>query len=182
MLHSRIKRLCQNPAATFNIPICQDRWRNWREAKGRSAPPGKLNVKTGSPLAEILMFIILLAFSWLLFFCIFRDVFVFLASLDIHDIQLHYRFLTFLWVLASDPLTVANGLPSAKFCPPPLTQPLATPLAKTSYFQRNRTIIINVTCFASAVLCCVITQTSHQSPSRVLGHGLWSDPVWNELP
>ena len=40
--------------------------------RGRAAPPGKLNVKTGPPLAEILIFVILLVLSWLLFFCVFE--------------------------------------------------------------------------------------------------------------
>ena len=34
-------------------------------------PPGGLNVKTGPPSAEILVFTILLIFSRLLFFCVF---------------------------------------------------------------------------------------------------------------
>jgi len=50
-----------------------------------SHPPGKLNVKTGPPLAEILIFIVLLFFSWLLFFTFFGVFSLYLASLDIHD-------------------------------------------------------------------------------------------------
>ena len=60
----------------------------------RAATPGKLNVKTGPPLAEILVFSSLLVFNRL-FFCIFWGVFVFVAGIDTHNIQIHYYFLTF---------------------------------------------------------------------------------------
>jgi len=66
-------------------------WRNWQGVRERAAPTGKLNVKTGPPLAEIFIFIIILVFSWLLFFfSIFQGVFIFLTSLNIHDIWIHY--------------------------------------------------------------------------------------------
>ena len=69
-------------------------WRNWRRDREASRLPGKLNVKTGPPLADITIFSNILVFTGL-FFCVFRTVFVFLASVDIHDIQIHYHFLTF---------------------------------------------------------------------------------------
>jgi len=54
-----------------------------RGAKGRSVPTGKLNVTTGPPLIDILLFSI----PDVIVFCVFRSVFVFLESTDIHDIQ-----------------------------------------------------------------------------------------------
>jgi len=45
------------------------------EGEGASRPPGKLNVKTEPPLADILIFSILLVLSILLLFCVFRGVF-----------------------------------------------------------------------------------------------------------
>ena len=79
-------------------------WRNWRGGKGTSCPPGKLNVKTGPPIADTLMFIILLVFSRFLFSLRFSGCFRFLASIDIHNIQIHCHFLTFFsecWQVAS---------------------------------------------------------------------------------
>ena len=74
-------------------------------------PPGKLNVETGLPLADILIFSILLVFGRLLSICVFRGVFVCLASIDIHDIQVHDHVLTFF-------LSIGWWPPSAKFCSP----------------------------------------------------------------
>ena len=48
-----------------------------REASHR---PGKLNAKTGPPLADILIFSILFVFGRLLLFCVIRGGFVFLAT------------------------------------------------------------------------------------------------------
>jgi len=31
-------------------------WHNWRGARGRTTPPGKLNVKTGPPVVDIMIF------------------------------------------------------------------------------------------------------------------------------
>jgi len=42
--------------------------------------PGKLNVKIGSRLVYILIFSMVLVFSWLLFFCVFWSVFVFFLA------------------------------------------------------------------------------------------------------
>ena len=67
--------LCRGPRGCFcsecctngesvaapRVSLCQ--WRNWRVGRRTSRPPGKLNVKTGSPLSYILMFSILLVFS-----------------------------------------------------------------------------------------------------------------------
>jgi len=51
---------------------------------GGEPPPGKLNVKTGPPLVDILIFSIL---SFVVF-CIFRGCFrFFLSTMDIDDIQ-----------------------------------------------------------------------------------------------
>jgi len=58
-------------------------------------PHEKLYVKTRPRLADILIFSILLVFCRLLFFCVFRGVFVFLASIDLHDIRIYHHFLTF---------------------------------------------------------------------------------------
>ena len=46
-----------------------------RGAKGRAAPPDKLNVETGPPLVDILMF----SFLYVVVFCVFRGVFVFFS-------------------------------------------------------------------------------------------------------
>jgi len=67
---------------------------------GASRPPGKLNIKTGSPSADIYMFSILLICSRLLFFafCLVFSLFFF-ARVDIHDIRIQYHFLTFLLLI-----------------------------------------------------------------------------------
>jgi len=68
--------------------------------QGRAATPGKLNVKTGPPLADILICSILSLFSIFLRF----SVFCFLASIDFHDLRIHYHFLTFFsqcWLVPS---------------------------------------------------------------------------------
>jgi len=57
-------------------------------------PAGKLNLKPGPHLAEISVLSILLIFSRLLFLRFFR-CFRFLAGIDIHDIRIHYYFVTF---------------------------------------------------------------------------------------
>jgi len=62
------------------------------------------------------IFNILLLFSRL-FFCVFRGVFAFLVTVDIHDFRIHYHFLTFSRVLVSAFPTVAGRSLSAKFCP-----------------------------------------------------------------
>jgi len=49
-------------------------------ARGRAAPPGKLNLKTGPPFADILIFIILVFFRWLLFFLRFSGYFSFFTQ------------------------------------------------------------------------------------------------------
>jgi len=53
--------------------------------RGASRHSGKLSVKTGPPVADFLIFSILLVFSRLFY----------LASIDIHNIRIHYNFLTF---------------------------------------------------------------------------------------
>jgi len=58
---------------------------------GDKLPPGQLNVKTRSLLSDCLLLITLLVFNKL-FFCIFQGIFVFLASVYIHYIQIHYHF------------------------------------------------------------------------------------------
>jgi len=78
----------------------QWQWRNWRGARGRAAPPGKLNVKTGPPSADI-WYLVFFWFSVRCCFLRFLGVFAFLASIDIHDIRIHYHFLTFFLVSAS---------------------------------------------------------------------------------
>jgi len=85
----------------------------WAEGE---PPSSKLNTKTGPPLAHIHIFRILLVFCGLLFFGVFQGVFVFLASIDIHNMRIHYPFLTFFWVLASGPPTV--GPFQLSFAPP----------------------------------------------------------------
>jgi len=65
----------------------------------RTAPHGKLNVKTGPHLAYnkiyILVFTILLIFSRLFFYCVFRCVFPVISgfSMDAH-IRIHCHFST----------------------------------------------------------------------------------------
>jgi len=64
------------------------------------------------------VFSIILVFSRLLFCCVIRKFLVFSGylgcSIAIH-IGIRYQFLHFFWVLASEPPTIASGLPSAKF-------------------------------------------------------------------
>jgi len=57
-------------------------------------PPGKLDVRTGPSLPDILIFSILLPFNKLTFLR-FSGLRLFLASLDLHDIRINYHFLTF---------------------------------------------------------------------------------------
>ena len=52
-------------------------------ARGRAAPPGKLNVKNGPPSVNILIFTIL----QFVIFLRFSGYFLFTSSVDIHDIQ-----------------------------------------------------------------------------------------------
>ena len=78
---------------------------------GGEPPTWKAKCQNWAPLAEILVFSILLIFSRLLFSCFFWGVFVFLASIDIHDIRIHYYVLTFFSVLA-------NGPCQLRFAPP----------------------------------------------------------------
>jgi len=84
---------------------------------GASLLPSKLNVKNGPPSVDTLIFSILLVFSRLSFFCVFRGVFVFLAGIDIHDIRIHYHFLTFFLGVGEWPPNGGQWAPSAKFCP-----------------------------------------------------------------
>ena len=83
-------------------------------AVGQAAPPGKLNVKTVSPLDDILIFSIHLVFSRLIFFAFFGVLWL-LATIDIHYIRIQYHFLTIFWVLASCHYAVTSGPPSVKF-------------------------------------------------------------------
>jgi len=48
--------------------------------RGESPPRGKINAKTGPPIADILIFSILLVFSRLLFFLRFLGIFGFFYS------------------------------------------------------------------------------------------------------
>ena len=110
----------------FGIFDAGDQWRNWQEGKGANRPPGKLNVKTGPPLLNILIFRML----YFVVFCVFWGVFVFLSSMDdghLRHPDMHYHFLTFFWILASGSPTVTSGPPSAKLCPSWL-KPLVAPL------------------------------------------------------
>jgi len=70
--------------------------------RGKS-PPGKLNVKTGPPSADISILGIRFVFCRL-FFLRFSGYFRFLANIDIHDIRIRYHFLTFLLSVGSWPL------------------------------------------------------------------------------
>ena len=92
--------------------------------KGNELPPWQAKYKNWAPLADILVFGTLLSLIRLLFFL---DVFVFLAGVDIHDIRIHYHFLTLFWELARGPPTVASVSHSATFCTLWL-KPLVTPL------------------------------------------------------
>jgi len=80
---------------SFRRPSTHSQWHNLRGARGRAASPGILNVKPGPPLAEILISINLLFFSWLLFSFLFGVFLFYLASLDIHDIPGSLSFLNF---------------------------------------------------------------------------------------
>jgi len=104
---------------------------------GRARGRGKLIVKTG-PLWLTFWY---LAFFRLLFSCVSRGVFCFLSySINIHNIQIHYHFLTFFGVLASGPPTLTSEPPSAKLCPlwlkPPVTPLLANPGWKTQVYVK----------------------------------------------
>jgi len=63
-------RILKISSKAFRIGYRQ--WRNWQGAR-EWAFPGKLNVKTGPPFVDILIFSIL----WVVAFCIFRGVFAF---------------------------------------------------------------------------------------------------------
>jgi len=81
-------------------------------------PPGKLDVKTGPLLAHILIFRIL----WFSVRCCLRfsGYFQFiLASIDMHNMRIHYHFLTF-------SLSVGHGGLQLIF--PPYHKPPVTPL------------------------------------------------------
>jgi len=78
-------------------------------------PPPLASWKSGPLLANIFIFSILLFFSRLFF--AFFSVFCFLANIDIHDLRIHYHFLTFFLVLANASPTAASGPPSVKFSP-----------------------------------------------------------------
>jgi len=66
----------------------------------------------------------------------------FLASIDIHDLQIHYHFFTFLCVLASGPPTVTSGPPSAKLFST-LLKPLVMPLPTVATGQLATRAILN---------------------------------------
>ena len=86
------------PMKTFG-KLCATyrQWRNWR-GQGAELPP----------LADILIVNIILVFGKL-FFAFFGVSSYVLASKDIHDIRIHHHFLTFFWMLAGGPPTVAVG-------------------------------------------------------------------------
>ena len=92
----------------WNAP---DQWHNWRMTGVLTAPlPAKLNVKTG-PLPWLYFGIYSsFVFSRLLFFCVFRSVFRWFRVLCSHSIPNLLLFLNYF-------LSVASGLPSAKFLP-----------------------------------------------------------------
>jgi len=80
--------------------------------RGRVAP-SKVNEK----LVPLWLRFWYLVFFSLVLFCVFRGVF--LASIDIHDIQIFTIIsLPFIWVLASGPRMVTSGPFSAKLYPP----------------------------------------------------------------
>jgi len=79
-------------------------WRNWR-GDGGETPPWQAKCKNWIPSSWHSVF-----FWFSVGFCIFFGVFsFFLDCIDTHHIRIHYHFLTFFWVLASSPLTVALG-------------------------------------------------------------------------
>jgi len=85
----------------------------------RAAPPGKLNVKTGPPLAEIFEFIIILIFSWLLLFLHFSGCLHFFNQFK-HPRHLgSLSFLNFFsesWLVA--PMRWSMGPLQLRFSPP----------------------------------------------------------------
>ena len=77
-----MKKMWERRSHAFQPHYTQ--WRNWQGGKGASRPPGKLNVKTGFPPVDILIFSILQVVDFLRASGCF---FVFFANTDIHDIQ-----------------------------------------------------------------------------------------------
>ena len=80
---ARIKPINRNYDADFRFLqkylVLNPNSQAWQE---RAKPPGKLNVKTGPPLVEIMIFSsvlvsVFLRFSGCCHFCVFRAVFVF---------------------------------------------------------------------------------------------------------
>jgi len=85
-------------SSSWHSVLQHKQWRNWRSWRDRrrAAPPGKRNAKTSLPLADILIFSILLVLSRLLLFCIFLGVFVFFILYP------HPRHLDSLWIRCKD--------------------------------------------------------------------------------
>ena len=80
--------------------------------------------------------------------------------MDIHDIQIHYLFLTFFWVLAS-------GLPSGNFYP--WFKPLVTPRVKTF---SNVIVDIEIACWSGKVSF----QNKHVTISFILQYSV---AIWD---
>jgi len=96
--------------------------------KGAIYPFGKLNVRTGPPLAYILIFSIFLDFSRLLFFLHFLRFFVFSGSVDIHIIQIHYHIVTYFLSIGKWPLLFPAGPLQLRFASVAQTSSYATVL------------------------------------------------------
>jgi len=69
-------------------------WRNWLGARGRDAP-WQAKCKNWATFSRYFDIYYSFGFQWVAAFCVYWGVFVFLASLDIHDIRVRYHFLTF---------------------------------------------------------------------------------------
>jgi len=89
--------------------------RNWQGGNGAIRTPGKLNVKTGTPLVDILIFSVL----WVVFFLRFSECFRFF-KLVYTSTTSRFPIISYLFflVLASGPPTVTTWPLSAKLCRP----------------------------------------------------------------
>ena len=81
--------------------------------EGASRPPGKLNVKIGPPLVDILIFSILKGLiCW--FFAFSGCFLIFNWYLHPRHPEILYHFITFIWVLARGPLQLSFAPPLAQ--------------------------------------------------------------------
>jgi len=98
-------------------------WRNWQGCKGASRPPWQAKCKNWSPSGWHFNIWNSLGCCSFAFFGVFSFL---LPSIDIHDIRVHFHFLTFFWVLASVPY--GGQWTHFSYVFPPWPKPLPTTL------------------------------------------------------